>query len=449
MKNKLKKHQRQSRRRKIACYCRVSTDRQAEEGFGLDVQHEKLETYLKLVERYNEDDVLWFIDDGYSAKNMNRPKMNELISMIELGLISEVCVARLDRLTRDVSNLYDFFTLLQEYNTSLFCLIGDSDINTAGGRLNLGIQTMVAQWERETNSERVKETNQEIARQGLYPYGQPPFGYKINKEKKVLEINEEQADAIRYIYNTAIQLHSLKDTVSVLNHEGILGRKWNYNYVSNLINNPAIRGHLINSNVHELNHHAPIITDEEYEIFKTAIHRNSDMLLPKHPFLFRYLVYCDECGARCRQTFTTKKKIGKTYKYYRCDTCKKSISEEVLEWGVMYHTSMDYNELSFKKQIQKLNKRYVSLMNKSENLTQLVKYEAIPLAKINEMYNTIEKEKNKILIEMDKYMKISTLKYSELTANEKEVMYARLYSQIVVDFLNKDVVELKKNTIQE
>ncbi|MFR1297717.1 MAG: recombinase family protein [Coprobacillus cateniformis] len=55
------------------------------------------------------------------------------------------------------------------------------DINSANGRLFVGILAIIAQWERETIIERTNDGLEEMVRQGKWPYASKPFGY--NKMK--------------------------------------------------------------------------------------------------------------------------------------------------------------------------------------------------------------------------------------------------------------------------
>lgn len=59
-----------------ALYRRVSTDRQADEGYSLDVQLEKLQAYAQTLSNVKE--VRTYTDDGYSGSRLERPGMKQL-----------------------------------------------------------------------------------------------------------------------------------------------------------------------------------------------------------------------------------------------------------------------------------------------------------------------------------------------------------------------------------
>jgi site-specific DNA recombinase len=66
-------------------YCRVSTEEQATEGFSIEGQAEKARAYATIREL---GAVTIIADPGYSAKDLNRPGMQQLLEMVEAGLVS-------------------------------------------------------------------------------------------------------------------------------------------------------------------------------------------------------------------------------------------------------------------------------------------------------------------------------------------------------------------------
>ena len=80
-----------------AGYIRVSTDSQAEEGYSLEAQEERLQAYAKAE---GWPPLKLYIDPAYSGSNLNRPAMQELIKDIQDGHVMTVVVFKLDRLSR-------------------------------------------------------------------------------------------------------------------------------------------------------------------------------------------------------------------------------------------------------------------------------------------------------------------------------------------------------------
>ena len=78
-------------KRRIGVYCRVSTREQAIYGYGIGVQKSKIIGYIELFDK-NPETINYYIDEGISAKNMNRFEMKRLIKDVEDGLIDEIII---------------------------------------------------------------------------------------------------------------------------------------------------------------------------------------------------------------------------------------------------------------------------------------------------------------------------------------------------------------------
>src|SRR5579872_201041 len=78
-------------------YVRVSTDKQADHGVSLEAQEAKIRA-MAVVQ--GSEIVELIVDGGESAKNLNRPGMERLLSLVDSGKVQTVIIAKLDRLTR-------------------------------------------------------------------------------------------------------------------------------------------------------------------------------------------------------------------------------------------------------------------------------------------------------------------------------------------------------------
>ena len=83
-------------------YCRVSTEEQAAEGFSIAGQADKLRVYAEL---HDLGEVTVIADPGLSGKNLERPGLQQLLHMVDEGHVSNVLTWRLDRLSRNLSDL--------------------------------------------------------------------------------------------------------------------------------------------------------------------------------------------------------------------------------------------------------------------------------------------------------------------------------------------------------
>ena len=106
-------------------YPRVSIDDQVREGFSLDEQEEEMK---RLCEYKNYQIYKVYREEGVSAKNMNRPKFQEMIQDLKDEKINRIIVHKLDRLTRSIQDLEVICKLIEEYNCSLDSV--NEEINT-------------------------------------------------------------------------------------------------------------------------------------------------------------------------------------------------------------------------------------------------------------------------------------------------------------------------------
>ena len=57
-----------------------------------------------------------YTDKGYSDKNTDRPKFQELVRDIKRGLIAKVVVYKLNRISRSILDFANMMELFQQYN---------------------------------------------------------------------------------------------------------------------------------------------------------------------------------------------------------------------------------------------------------------------------------------------------------------------------------------------
>lgn len=160
---------------RIVGYIRVSTEGQAERGLSLENQRHTIKSYCEI---YDLELVDIIVDEGLSAKTLNRPGIQRAIEMTQSGEADGIICAKLDRLTRSIKDLH---TLLDNVfsHTELHIVAEKVDTSTASGRLILNVLCSVAEWEREAIGERTSAALQTKKRNaGSKINGRPPFGYQ-------------------------------------------------------------------------------------------------------------------------------------------------------------------------------------------------------------------------------------------------------------------------------
>lgn len=150
----------------VHAYCRVSTDRQAESGLGLDAQRAAIEGWVRS-QQLPLQDVTWHVDAGRSGCTLDRPEMVLLLAQVTKG--DRLVVAKLDRLSR---SLVDFAGLLQrslKEGWSIVPLDLGVDLGTPTGRMVAGVIANIAQWEREIIGERTAGALAQAKTRGRLP----------------------------------------------------------------------------------------------------------------------------------------------------------------------------------------------------------------------------------------------------------------------------------------
>lgn len=146
-------------------YCRVSTEEQAAEGFSIEGQADKLRIYASLRDLGG---VSVISDPGRSGKDMKRPGLQQLLAAVEAGHVSHVLVWRLDRLSRNLSDLILLADLLEDHGVALHSLQENLDLSSASGRMFYNILGTFAQFFREQLAENVKMGNERAIREGKW-----------------------------------------------------------------------------------------------------------------------------------------------------------------------------------------------------------------------------------------------------------------------------------------
>jgi len=154
-------------KKKAVLYIRVSTEEQAKEGVSISAQEERLKAFA-IAKDYEIADVL--IDDGYSGKDFNRPKIKKLLNPEVLREIDVVAVMKVDRLSRKLTDFLDLFETLQDNNVAFVCVTEGFDTGQASGRMMMHILAVFAEYERDLISERTK------------PVGCAPYGFRVGEK---------------------------------------------------------------------------------------------------------------------------------------------------------------------------------------------------------------------------------------------------------------------------
>ena len=174
-------------------YIRVRTEDQAREGVSLDNQRERIRNFCSAKE-WSLDKII--SDAGYSAKDLNRPGIQDVIKLAREKSFDVLVICKLDRMTRNIRDLGYLTQDVFEAHEVAFSSIADNfDTTTANGKLVLNILGSVAQWERDIIAERTKEVLAHKKNKGEWT-GRIPYGFLIG-DNGMLEENPEEIKSIQ------------------------------------------------------------------------------------------------------------------------------------------------------------------------------------------------------------------------------------------------------------
>lgn len=464
-------------------YVRVSTEEQAQEGYSIRAQEQKLKDYARIKDWgvYNI-----YADEGISGKNIvERPAINSLIEDIKNGKVNNVLVFKIDRLTRNTADLITLINLFNEYDCAFNSLSESIDTKTASGRMFVKIIGIFAEFERENIIERTKIGFERKVREGYTLATRvPSYGYDRKIGEKVQTINEAEAIIVREVFDMFTNQHlSFLEISDILNERKIPTKEnavWHSRTIKNMLTNCNYIGKVRYATKDEKRHfetegvHEPIISQELYEKTQNLIKKiktKSYTKRPKEENYFSGVLFCSKCGGRLVTHGSYRKNdkgemIGSNS--YRCSnyikhTCNASnVSHNRVERAFINYinniedfTVIDEIEIEEKENLnnQKLNTLYKqkdTLEHRENEILNLYISGTMDFEHFTEIKNPLEQEKMRILSE------IQELENSQIEDEQEQIIKADIIKnikenwelltdlekrQFIVQFIDKIIVD--------
>ena len=250
---------------KTGIYVRVSTDEQVD-GFSIKAQINKLTKYA---ESCDWDIINYYIDEGVSGKNLcDRAEVNHLIDDIKDGIINNVLVYKLDRITRSTKDLIYLIELFEKYNCTFNSQTEKIDTSNAVGRMFIKIIGIFAEFERENLAERISFGYEQKTREGNYTNCNGVYGYDYVNGYGLV-INKCESLVVNCIYNWFLDGVSMSEIVRLLSDTPTKrGGVWRVSTIKSILTNPLYIGkvrygiHKSNKFVVDSNFVEKIITED-------------------------------------------------------------------------------------------------------------------------------------------------------------------------------------------
>ena len=333
------------KRKRVAAYCRVSTDNEDQAN-----SFESQQRYFRQYIERNPDWELYeiFADEGISGTSTKKRKeFNRMIACAKNGDFDLIITKEISRFARNTLDSIYYTRDLKKHGVGVIFM--NDNINTLDGdaELRLAIMSSIAQEESRKTSERVKWGQKRQMEQGVV-FGRSMLGYDVKDGK--MTINEEGAKIVRLIFHKFVNEGKGTHVIArELREEGIEPmrvKEWQNTVILRVIRNEKYCGDLVQKKTytpdflsHEKkynrgqeefviikDHHEPIVSRELFEEANRILDERSLSQEGKAKHSNRYpfsgKIKCGHCGASYVARYKTRKD-GSKYKAWRCQEAAK------------------------------------------------------------------------------------------------------------------------------
>ena len=318
-----------------ALYCRLSVDDELDgESNSITHQKEMLEEYAR---KNNYGNIRFYVDDGYSGTNFNRPAFKEMIQDIDAGQVGTVIVKDMSRLGRDYLKVGYYSEVYFGDAGVHFIAVNDGFDNTVENDSDFTpFRNIMNEWYAKDTSKKVRAVIRAKGLSGKSTCNCPPYGYTKDKDGQ-WHVDSEAAEIVRLMYNLCIQGFGPMQIMNKLNEMKAITPVvwkhkvgWNYKLekfnqpeiwticaVRRILSNPIYLGHTVNFRTYKEsykdkrvkmtpkedlvifeNTQEAIIDKETWERVQTLRKtiRRTDSIGKANPLTG--LMFCADCGAK-------------------------------------------------------------------------------------------------------------------------------------------------------
>ncbi|MCD8372991.1 MAG: recombinase family protein [Clostridia bacterium] len=444
-----------------ALYLRVSTDMQAQEGYGLDFQFDAIRKY---VQAFNIPNPVIFVDDGYTGMNIDRPAFQEMNRLMNLGRVKFVITYSLDRIGRTQMIILKFLKeQCEKCHCDFFAVKDniDSRSKQTYGIL-ISILSIFAEFDHDAIVAKLSLGRQQRAMDGLWKGGGiAPVGYKYSKETNTLEVIPEDAIRVKKVF----EMYNTNEYSPRLIAEA-LGFSSDV-VVFNILKNRTYIGEITFRGEQYKGIHQRIIEDDVF--FKAQdILQSRSVTRQCSNYLLSSIVYCGVCNAKMRYMKWGKgknqqlkllcySKYGSSSPHMKLDpNCTNDIYDAhiveeyvvqaLLDFAVQYSDDIKKNNISVDEIATKLTEEYEKLDAQYQRVIKAytVLGDEDLLKQAQEIQNNMRrlgreietaKEKKEVSVSIeDRINLIRTLPdmWAEMTAKQRQNVVRELVEKVVI-----------------
>lgn len=343
-----------------ALYCRLSRDDELQ-GDSNSIVNQK-----NILSKYAEDNgfcnTQFFVDDGYSGTNFNRPSWEKLIALVEDNQVEAIIVKDMSRLGRDYLKV-GFYTEVMFVEKNIRFIAVNNGIDSANQTDSdfTPFLNIINEWYAKDTSKKIKAVFKAKGEAGKHLATVPLYGYmKSPNNPQEWIIDEEAAEVVKEIYRLCLEGYGTSQIAKILQREKILtpcsywtanGRingylmpdnpyRWIANTVSEILKKKEYLGHTVNFKTHKKsykskkkidnpesehmifeNTHEPIIDLDTWERVQELRKNKRRPTRTGKTNMFSGIAYCADCGQKLY--YCTTKYFESRQDHFVCSTSRK------------------------------------------------------------------------------------------------------------------------------
>lgn len=469
----------QTNQKITALYCRISLDDGGDnESMSISNQKLLLKDHAEKLGMFQYE---YYVDDGYTGRNFNRPSFRRMIADIEAGKVGCVITKDLSRLGRNYIEAGIYIEIFFPKHNVRYIAVTDGVDSLTSPELDITpFKNILNDMYSRDISKKVLAGRMTRSRQGKFCGGTPPYGLKRDPEEKGhLLIDPETAPVIRKIYDMAldgwgcmrIAKRLMEDKAPITHVKTQTECDVNYYYwsasrISHILRNPFYKGAHLVCRTHQKgirsgtvdiipredweiieNCHEAIVTPEEWDKVQELIDgRPAIMEGNACPFynIFHGIIYCATCGKSMQVRY---EKVGRTGKnrftgkmrepidkaYYICQTYnrlgKNACTSHKIEARDLYDLVLkDIQELAamalqdadafYSRLCRRMERQYQT--DASEVQRECEKLE-VRNQEIDDLFLNLYTDKAKGILSEQRFLKLTSVMEQEQEANRKRL----------------------------
>lgn len=365
-----------------ALYCRLSRDDELQGDSNSIVNQKNI--LSKYAKENGFKNLQYFVDDGFSGTNFNRPSWNDLIELVEDNKVGTIIVKDMSRLGRDYLKV-GFYTEVMFVEKNIRFIAINNGIDSANQTDSdfTPFLNIINEWYAKDTSKKIKAVMKAKGESGKTLTTIPPFGYMKNPDDKTKWIVDvPAAETVRKVFNLCMNGYGPTQIAKILREKKVLtpaaywqsiGRttnlptpenpyRWVADTISTMLEKKEYLGHTVNFKTYKQsykskkklhnpeekqlifeNTHEAIIDVDTWERVQELRKNKRRPTRTGKSNMFSGIAYCADCGQKLY--YCTSKYFESRQDHFVCSTSRKGkencsthfIRATILEQGVLAH----------------------------------------------------------------------------------------------------------------